>query len=115
MIVSLSALVFRNVEVAFYALLTVVISGKALDYVLYGGDVAKMETYLRQLQQLGAFDRVAGILLGTFSEMEENRYEPDITTLVQRIVGKDLPIALTRDIGHGTDSKAIVIGEEMKI
>lgn len=81
----------------------------------YGGDVAKMETYLRQLQQLGAFDRVAGILLGTFSEMEENRYEPDITTLVQRIVGKDLPIALTRDIGHGTDSKAIVIGEEMKI
>lgn len=81
----------------------------------YGGDVAKMETYLCQLQQLGAFDRVAGILLGTFSEMEENRYEPDITTLVQRIVGKDLPIAVTRDIGHGTDSKAIVIGEEMKI
>lgn len=42
MIVSLSALVFKNIEVAFYALLTVVISGKALDYVLYGGDVAKM-------------------------------------------------------------------------
>ena len=42
MIVGLSALVFKNIEVAFYALLTVVISGKALDYVLYGGDVAKM-------------------------------------------------------------------------
>ena len=42
MIVSLSAIVFRNVEVAFYALLTVIISGKALDYVLYGGDNAKM-------------------------------------------------------------------------
>lgn len=41
-IVSISALIFRNIEVAFYALLTVVISGKALDYVLYGGDVAKM-------------------------------------------------------------------------
>ena len=41
-IVTISAIVFRNVEVAFYALLTVVISGKALDYVLYGGDEAKM-------------------------------------------------------------------------
>lgn len=42
LVVSLSALVFKNIEVAFYALLTVVICGKALDYVLYGGDVAKM-------------------------------------------------------------------------
>ena len=81
----------------------------------YGGDVAKMETYLCQLQQLGAFERIAGILLGTFSEMEENGYEPDIKTLVQGIVGKDMPIAVTRDIGHGTDSKAIVIGEEMRL
>lgn len=80
----------------------------------YGGDVAKMETYLCQLQQLGAFDKVAGILLGTFSEMEENGYEPNVKVLVQRIVGKDLPIAVTRDIGHGTDAKAIVIGEELE-
>lgn len=41
-IVSLSALVFRDLEVVFYALLTVIVSGKALDYVLYGGDMAKM-------------------------------------------------------------------------
>ena len=41
-IVSVSALVFKDLEVAFYALLTVIVSGKALDYVLYGGDVAKM-------------------------------------------------------------------------
>lgn len=41
-IVSISALVFRDLEVAFYALMTVIISGKALDYVLYGGDEAKM-------------------------------------------------------------------------
>lgn len=81
----------------------------------YGGDVAKMETYLCQLQQLGAFDKVAGILLGTFSEMEDNRYEPDMKTLVQRIVGKELPIAVTRDIGHGTDAKAIVIGEKIEL
>lgn len=41
-IVSISGLVFKDLNVAFYALATVVISGKALDYVLYGGDAAKM-------------------------------------------------------------------------
>ena len=74
-----------------------------------------METYLCQLQQLGAFDKIAGILLGTFSEMQEKGYEPMIEALVQRIVGKDLPIAVTKDIGHGTDAKAIVIGESMRL
>ena len=42
MIVTISALVFRDLEVAFYALMTVIVCGKALDYVLYGGDEAKM-------------------------------------------------------------------------
>lgn len=41
-IVAISGLVFQDWTVAFYALATVVISGKALDYVLYGGDEAKM-------------------------------------------------------------------------
>lgn len=41
-IVSISAFVFQDLKVAFYALATVIISGKALDYVLYGGDEAKM-------------------------------------------------------------------------
>lgn len=78
----------------------------------YSGTVAKMETYLCQLQQLGAFDKVAGILLGTFTEMEEKVCVPTMEELVKRIVGKDMPIAVTKDIGHGTDAKAIVIGQE---
>ena len=41
-IVSISGIVFRDLNIVFYALVTVVISGKALDYVLYGGDEAKM-------------------------------------------------------------------------
>lgn len=42
LIVSISGLVFRDLNVVFYALATVIVSGKALDYVLYGGDEAKM-------------------------------------------------------------------------
>ena len=31
------------------------------------------------------------------------------------IVGDEIPIAITKNIGHGTDSKAIIIGEELKL
>ena len=79
----------------------------------FGGTTAKMETYLCQLQQMGAFDKVAGIILGTFTEMENEKCIPTIETLIKRVAGKDLPIAVTRNIGHGTDSKGIMIGQEL--
>lgn len=79
----------------------------------FSGTVAKMETYLAQLKQIGAFEKVAGILLGTFTEMEETNCKPDIVSLLQSYVGKDMPIAVTKEIGHGVDSKAIVIGQEI--
>ncbi|MBQ8143927.1 MAG: YitT family protein [Butyricicoccus sp.] len=41
-VVTISGLVFRDLNLAFYALGTVIISGKALDFVLYGGDEAKL-------------------------------------------------------------------------
>ena len=34
-------------------------------------------------------------------------------SLVQKVAGKDLPIAVPKEIGHGTDAKGIVIGQEM--
>ncbi len=81
----------------------------------YSGTVAKMETYFAQLEQLGAFDKVAGILLGTFTEMEKENCKPDIVTLLQNYVKADLPIAMTKEIGHGVDSKAIFVGKELKL
>lgn len=89
------------------------LDGKILLLESYGGTVAKIETYLCQLQQIGVFDKVAGILLGTFTEMEQENCFPTVETLVKRIVGEDLPIAVTREIGHGTNSKAIMIGKEL--
>ncbi len=88
-------------------------TGKILLLESLGGTVAQMETALCQLQQLGAFESIAGILLGTFTTMERQQYVPTIETLVKRIVGGDLPIAVTKYIGHATNSKAIVIGEKM--
>ena len=76
----------------------------------YSGIVPQVETYLCQLEQLGAFRKVAGILLGTFTQMEAEQCIPSMEILIQKFAGKNLPIAVTRDIGHGTDAKAALIG-----
>lgn len=91
------------------------LTGKILLLESLSGTVAKMETYLAQLSQLGAFDKVAGVLLGTFTEMEELGCKPDIVTLLQQYVKDDMPIAVTKEIGHGVNSKAIVIGQEISL
>lgn len=89
------------------------LEGKILLLESFSGNAAKMETYLNQLKQMGAFEKVSGILLGTFTEMEKEKCQPDMVTLVKRIVGKEIPIAVTAEIGHGTDSKGIMIGQEL--
>ena len=89
------------------------LEGKILLLESRSGTVARMETYLSQLQQLGAFEQVAGILLGTFTEMEERKCTPDIVHLVKKYTCSTVPIAVTGQIGHGTDSKGIVIGAEL--
>lgn len=88
------------------------LEGRILLLESYGGTVPQIETYLRQLQQLGAFEKAAGILLGTFTQMEAESCTPTVATMVREIAGKALPIAVTGDIGHGTDAKGIVIGRE---
>ncbi len=78
----------------------------------YGGTVTQMETYLCQLKQIGAFQKVSGILLGTFTQMEAEGCVPSIESMVKQKVGHNIPIAITRDIGHGTNAKGIIIGRE---
>ena len=33
--------------------------------------------------------------------------------VVERYAGAEIPIAATKEIGHGTDSKAIIIGQKL--
>lgn len=80
-----------------------------------GGEVPQMITCLAQLKQLGVFDQVSGILLGTFTQMEAKKCQPDIIALVREFAGEHVPIAHTAEIGHGKDSKAIRVGERIRI
>ena len=89
--------------------------GKVLLLEAMGGEVPQMATYLAQLKQLGAFEKIGGVHLGTFSAMERGGCVPDIVTLVKEVCGPEMPIAVTGEIGHGDDSKAIVIGREIEL
>lgn len=75
------------------------------------GDVESLTSYLVQMKMMGIFEKIQGVLLGTFTEMERRRLQPTINKMVQDIVDKpSMPIAKTREIGHGTDSKCLIIG-----
>lgn len=89
------------------------LTGKILLLEAYGGGASQMITYLSQLKQLGAFDRINGILLGTYTEMERAGEKPDMITLVKEIAGENIALAKTGYIGHGVDSKGIVIGKKI--
>lgn len=77
------------------------------------GGMSRITSYFSQLQQMGVFDRCVGILLGTFTQLEQENGIDAAPILLQRFVRRDLPIAKTKQIGHGADSKAIMIGKSM--
>lgn len=90
-------------------------SGKILLLEAYGGTVPQMVTYLNQIKQMGIFQKAAGILLGTFTQMEQEECIPKAADLVKRYAGEQIPIAYTAELGHGTNSKGIRIGEEISL
>jgi len=85
------------------------LTGKILLLEAFGGDIPQMRTYISQLEQLGGFEKAAGILLGTFTKLEENGAGTLLEELVLEKSG-DLCVAKTQSIGHGTDSAAARIG-----
>lgn len=88
------------------------VSGNILLLESMSGDASRITAYFSQLQQMGVFERVSGLLLGTFTEMEQNQYQPTTVELLRQFIRRDLPVIQTRQIGHGMDSKGIPIGEE---
>lgn len=88
-------------------------ANKVLLLESFGGTVPQMTTYLNQLKQIGVFDKISGIILGTFTQMEEQQCVPSIVELVKHYTGEQLPIIKTNQIGHGSDSKAVIIGSQV--
>lgn len=88
-------------------------SGKILILEGNSGGADKMTACLAQLSQMGVFEQVNGILLGTFTEMERRGDGRRARELV-RSFARPLPIAVTEEIGHGSGARCAVIGRPLK-
>lgn len=81
----------------------------------------QMRTYLSQLQQMGVFDKISGLYLGTFTQWEQKlekeasgKEKMTMERLVTEYVPSHIPIAKTYEIGHSPVSKALYIGKNLK-
>ena len=76
----------------------------------------QLRTYFAQLKQMGVFEKISGILLGTFTQFEQQKEgQMKIVQLVKEVAGNKLPIVKTKDIGHALDAKAIRIGKRINL
>ncbi|MCQ2594753.1 MAG: LD-carboxypeptidase [Treponemataceae bacterium] len=86
-------------------------SGKVLLLESLSGFLPRIATFFAQLKQMGVFNQISGLLLGTFSQLEQAGGGEKLKELVLQMVPPNLPVAKTQNIGHAEDSKAVVIGE----
>lgn len=87
---------------------------KILFLEAFGGEPAQITTLFSQLKHMGVFSKIKGILLGTFTKMEENKFEPTVEDILIKILNDNqLPVAKTKEVGHGSDSKCIAVGKLM--
>lgn len=90
--------------------------GKILFLESFSGKEFQMTTYFSQLKQLGVFDCISGLLLGTFTEMEKDNDISKVEDMLVNIINKpNLPIAKTQDVGHNSNSKCLIIGKEYEL
>lgn len=87
--------------------------GKILLLESLGGESGQIAAMFTQLEQMGVFDQVHGVLLGTFTDYENADLKLTVYDLLKMHINESLPVAATKEIGHGHDSKAIVIGQEI--
>ncbi len=75
-----------------------------------GGEAPQLATYFSQLEQMGVFQKVSGVILGTFTCYENSVPDRSVYELLKPHIHDGLPVAKTKDVGHGFDSKAVKIG-----
>lgn len=80
----------------------------------FSGTLPRIKTYFNQLEQMGIFKKISGLLLGTFTELETRGETEQLIAMAREFV-TDRPVVITKDIGHGEESKAIEIGGEIVI
>ena len=80
-----------------------------------GTTLEGLATHLAQLKQIGVFNKISGLLIGTFTKIEKEMSVEELFELVKEYTPKHLPIVKTSEVGHAKDSKVLEIGGIMNI
>ena len=80
-----------------------------------GSSIEGLLTHLAQLKQLGVFDKISGLLIGTFTKIEKEFSVEEIFEIIQEYIPPSLPVAKTQEVGHAKDSKALKLGGKIYI
>ena len=92
------------------------LNGRILFLESLGGSLATVHTCLAQFRQMGAFEQISGLLIGSFTKADRVSGRPAVEKAVLECTGNPcLPVASTLQVGHGPDSRALRIGGRLRI
>ena len=80
-----------------------------------GTSIEGLVTHLAQLKQIGVFDKISGLLIGTFTKIEKEISVEELFELVKEYIPEHLPVVKTSEVGHAKGSKVLKIGGVMNI
>lgn len=91
------------------------LSGKILLLESLGGDVTKITSMFAQLKSLKSFEKVSGVILGTFTQLEKEQGTKAIEEIALHFIDEKTPVVKTQEIGHSPYSRAVEIGKNIFI
>lgn len=87
-------------------------NNKILFLESFSGNEKRIFSYLYQLKHIGVFDKIAGLIIGVFTELENSNIKIEEITL-DFFKNYKFPIIKTEDLGHHKNAKAIIIGRSI--
>lgn len=86
------------------------VSGKVILLEAWSGRAYRIISMLDQMDQVGIFATCSGILLGTFTEIEQHHEWDQVQQHLLKLTAKQkIPIVKSTGIGHSSNSKCIII------
>ena len=107
-VVAISALIFRNFDTAMYALITVAFTGRVIDFVLYGGDEAKLIFVVSDKSKSISSQIIKGVKTGVTLIKGQGAYSNKEKNIIMCVVRKQVAPKVL-EIVKQEDEKAFII------
>ena len=75
------------------------------------GGLSRISSYLHEYYMLGVFDKIKGLIIGNFSELQEKFGRQSVLDVFEPYLDKsNYPIIITDELGHNVADKCIPFG-----